>query len=130
MLHSSNLVPLETLTHCTSTVLLDCLHHTLTQVMRLRGEVNALKKVTSANTTNSKSSIAMTSLATDYTASGASYAPVEVDDTEPDHDDIEAGVLVRSTSSARRDSEVSTHCACLCHRSRVHNTTACVHNFV
>jgi hypothetical protein len=84
-------------------------HNTLTQVMRLRGEVNALKKVTSANTT-SKSSVAMTSLATGYTASGASYAPVDVDDTEPDHfdehDDIEAGVLVHNISSAVRDSEV------------------------
>jgi hypothetical protein len=89
---------------------------TLTQVMRLRGEVNALKKLTSANTaTNSKSSsIAMTSFATGYTASGASYAPVDVVGTEPDdqfdneHDDIETGVLVHTLSSAHKNSEVSS----------------------
>jgi hypothetical protein len=77
--------------------------------MRLRGEVNALKKLTSANTsTNSKgSSTAITSF------SGAAYAPVAAADTEHDQfgelDDIEAGKLVQTVSSAHSYSEVRSH---------------------
>jgi hypothetical protein len=94
--------------------------------MRLRGEVNALKKLTSANTTtNSKSSsIAMTSFATGYTASGASYAPVdivgtELDDQFDEHDDIETGVLIHTLSSAHKGSEVSSECVYSTYVSRI-----------